>query len=113
MEIKDVDMFELENQRYEAIKKTGEYIELKILIGAEYDASSDGSVGKYPVITTTMQGCGMKEVAGLYATLQGVIEQLEKNYPMACMLSKLTMSIGHIDTLERDINTEDVDKKED
>ena len=52
MEIKDVDMFELENQRSEAIKKTGKYIELNIIIGAENDTSSDGSVGKYPVITS-------------------------------------------------------------
>lgn len=112
MEIKDVDMFELENQRSEAIKKTGKYIELNIIIGAENDTSSDGSVGKYPVITTTMKGCGPKEVAGLYIALQGVEEQLEENYPIACMLSKLSMKIKHIDTLERDINDKDVNKKE-
>lgn len=112
MEIKDVNMFELEKQRYEAIKNTGKYIELNVLIGEEDDVSSEKSVGKkYPIVKTTMIDCGEKEVARLYATLQGVIEQLEKDYPIACVLSKLTMKIRHVNTLETEINSED--EKED
>lgn len=37
MEFHSIDIPEMEKQRYQAIKRTGEYIELNILIGTEDD----------------------------------------------------------------------------
>lgn len=92
MNFDHIDINEMERQRYNAIKKTGEYLELNILIGAGKDRV-DGCDCKMPVVTTTMSKVGPEEVGCLYATLKQVIQYYEKHYPLECLLSKMGMSV--------------------
>lgn len=103
MKFDKIDVNKMEQQRYDNIKKKGEYIELDILIGTEKD-DFGGRKGKLPVVTTTMKDCGPEEIACLYATLQNLCEHFEKEYPMECMLSKLAMEVQHVSTVQTKID---------
>ena len=86
----EFDSREFDKQRYEEIKKQNEYIELNILIGVQSDTFM-GKKGKLPVVTTVLQNCGVEEIACMYKTLQSLIKQFEKTFPVECLLSELTM----------------------
>lgn len=95
-----IDMNEMEQQRYNHIKKSGKYIELNILIGCE-DEKFDGKIGKLPVVTTCMHGAGSTEVMCMYQILGLLREHLEEEYPAECILSKIATNVsyeGHIET---------------
>lgn len=96
MEFHSIDIPEMEKQRYNAIKRTGQYIELNILIGVENEEEKDNTTVKSPVVSMHMHDCGPVEVASLYATTKAVIENLEKQYPVECLMSNLTMKIEGI-----------------
>lgn len=97
---------EMEQRRYNAIKKSGEYIELNILIGVKQD-KFDGHTGKIPVIQGTMKGCGSEEIANMYTVLQNLIEYYEETYPMECMLAKATMDCNRMGVIDTPIINEE------
>ena len=101
----EVDVDELERQRYDNIKKSGEYLELDILIGTEKE-EYNGSIGTIPVVSTKMNNCGPTEVACLYATLQEYIKMLEEDYPAECLYSKLTMKSIAMNNITTDLEDE-------
>ena len=111
MEFHSIDIPEMERQRYKAIKASGEYVELNILIGVEDDISLDEEVTtKSPVVTTCLHNCGPKEVACLYATIQSVMKVLERKYPVECLLlSKIGTSVEEIGSIDI---TKDLDKED-
>lgn len=86
----NVDMNALEKQRYDAIKKSGEYLEFNVLIPCEKEQHEDWN-GKMPVVTTCMHGAGPEEIANLYAVLCKMVEFYEKRYPAECLFAKLTI----------------------
>lgn len=91
MKFYNIDIPEMERQRYNAIKRTGQYVELNILIGVENEEEKDNTAVKSPVVSMHMHNCGPMEVASLHATVKAVIENLEKQYPVECLMSNLTM----------------------
>ena len=111
MEFSNLNIPEMERQRYKAIKASGEYAELNILIGVEDDISLDEEVTtKSPVVTTCLHNCGPKEVACLYATIQSVMKMLERKYPVECLLlSKIGTSVEEIGSIDI---TKDLDKED-
>lgn len=111
MEFSNLNIPEMERQRYKAIKASGEYAELNILIGVEDDISLDEEVTtKSPVVTTCLHNCGPKEVACLYATIQSVMKVLERKYPVECLLlSKIGTSVEEIGSIDI---TKDLDKED-
>ena len=105
MEFHSVDIPEMKKQRYETIKRSGEYIELNILIGTESDDLGGGLVSKAPVVSTHINNCGPQEIGCMYMTLQQLIKSMEKKYPTECYLSKLAMRVedmGSIDCSDKE-----------
>ena len=105
MEFHSIDIPGMEKQRYKAIKRTGEYVELNILIGTEEDDIST----KSPVVTTCMHGCGPKEVACLYTTLQAVSNMLEEKYPFECFLAKMGMRVENMGSVDSSLDDDEED----
>lgn len=108
MEFYNIDIPEMERQRYNSIKKSGEYIELNILIGVE-DEEENGVSAKSPVVSTCMHNCGPQEVACLYATLHAVSQTLERKYPVECLMGKMGMRIENMGSVDSSLE----DDKED
>lgn len=100
MEFHSVNIPEMEKQRYEAIKKSGEYIELNVLIGTESDDLGEGLVSKAPIVSTHLHGCGPQEIGCMYVTLQQVLKTLEKKYPAECYVSKLAMRVEDMGSIQ-------------
>lgn len=99
----DVNMEELERQRYDAIKKTGQYLELNILIGAENEDENEDTTHKFPVVTTTMCHCGSREISCLYATIRAFLNSFEKKYPLECLAVKLgIVDVDDLGSIEAD-----------
>lgn len=96
MEFHSIDIPEMEKQRYESIKKSGEYMELNVLIGAESNDLGGGLVSKAPVITTHINNCGPQEIGCMYMTLREIIKSMEKKYPTECYVSKLAMRVEDV-----------------
>ena len=111
MEFHNIDIPEMEKQRYQAIKRTGEYVELNILIGTENDETEDGLSVKSPVVTTHMHKCGPEEVACLYMTLQSIARVLERKYPVECLMGKLSMKVEDMGTIDSSF-TDNKDKED-
>jgi hypothetical protein len=97
---------EMERRRYNAIKKSGKYIELNILIGVEKE-KFDGHTGKLPVVTTYARGCGPEEIANMYLVLKSMVEYYEQEYPAECLLASLTMTSNNMGTIDRPIDEEE------
>lgn len=108
MEFYNIDIPEMEKQRYNSIKKSGEYIELNILIGVE-DEEENGVSAKSPVVSMCMHNCGPQEVACLYATLHAVSQILERKYPVECLMGKMGMRIENMGSVDSSLE----DDKED
>lgn len=85
------DFKEMERQRYNYIKDKGKYMEVKILIGDDKD-SFKGHSGIIPVITTELHNAGPRQVACMYLSLSELINKLEKDYPVECIMAKTTMA---------------------
>lgn len=105
MEFHSVDVSEMEKQRYEAIKRSGEYMELNILIGAESDDLGGGLVSKTPVVSTHINNCGPQEIGCMYMTLRQLMKSMEKKYPKECYISKLAMQVedmGSVDCSDKE-----------
>lgn len=100
MEFSRIDISEMEKQRYEAIKKSGEYMELNVLIGVESEDLGGGLVSKAPVISTHINNCGPQEIGCMYMTLKEIIKSLEKKYPTECFVSKMAMRVEDIGSTE-------------
>lgn len=99
----DVNMEELERQRYDAIKKTGQYLELNVLIGAENE--NEDTTHKFPVVTTTMCHCGSREISCLYATVRAFLKSFEEKYPLECLAVKLgIVDVNDLGSIEADKN---------
>lgn len=96
----EMDMHELEEQRYKAIKKTGEYMEVNILIGTENEDMGDGLIAKAPIVSTKICNCGTQEIGCVYMTLKELAKTLEKKYPSACFAAKLAMSVEDMGSSE-------------
>lgn len=111
MEFYDIDVPEMERQRYQSIKETGKYVELNVLIGVEEDEMDEDFSAKSPVVTTCMHNCSAKEVACLYVTLQSVLHILEKKYPLECLMGKLGMKVENMGTIDSSF-TDDEDKED-
>ena len=100
MEIHDIDVPEMEKQRYQSIKNSGEYAELKILVGVENDKSKDGVASKSPIVTTSMHNCGPEEIACLYVTLKTVLNTLKNRFPFACFMGETTMEVQNMGAID-------------
>ena len=81
---------EMERKRYAMIKKSGQYMELNILISANQE-KFDGHIGKLPVVNTTMCRCGSEEIANMYVILKHLINYYEKEYPTECTMAESMM----------------------
>lgn len=103
----DVDMGELEQQRYNEIKKKGKYLELDILIDADDTDENEMTHSKIPVVTTCMHGSGPEEIACLYATLKALIDHYETEYPVECFLSKIGLKLNHLGSTETPVKHDD------
>ena len=104
-----ININEMEQQRYNAIKRKGEYVELDILIGVD-DSEFRGHTGKMPVVTTQIHGAGPTEIACMYATLNALVKQWEEDYPAECLYAKMCMNSQNVGTVQTEIKR---DKKED
>lgn len=91
----NIDINQLEKQRYDAIKKTGNYLELNILIGTD-DETLDGGLCRIPVVTTTASHVGAKEMGFLYGILQEMCKFYEKEYPLECFMYKMGAKVQHL-----------------
>ena len=100
MEIYDINVPEMERQRYESIKNSGEYAELKILVGVENDKSKDGVASKSPIVTTSMHNCGPEEVACLYVTLKTALNSLRNRFPLECFMGEVTMEVQDMGAID-------------
>lgn len=103
MKFEEIDIPEMERQRYESIKRTGEYMEVNILVGGENEELGEGLVSKMPVVSTCMRNCGPQEVACMYMTLQELVKKLRKDYPSECFAAEMSMRVedaGSVDTEE-------------
>lgn len=87
----EIDIVELEKQRYKAIKKSGKYLEISILVGAENEDLGDGNVRKTPVISTICHDCGAAEIACGYLAVKSVLEKIMEDYPTECMAAEALM----------------------
>lgn len=96
----EIDIHESEKQRYKAIKKTGNYMEVNILIGAESEDMGDGLIAKAPIVSTEICNCGAQEIGCVYMTLIELAKTLEKKYPSACFTAKLAMSVENMGSSE-------------
>ena len=96
----EIDMHESEKQRYKAIKKTGNYMEVNILIGAENEDVGDGLIAKTPIVSTEICNCGAQEIGCAYMSLIELAKTLEKKYPSACFAAKLAMSVENMGSSE-------------
>lgn len=108
-DVNDIDMKELERQRYDAIKKAGKYIEVDILIGAK-ENTKDTPTSIRPVITTTLHGAKPTEIGAMYIMLKEMAEHFQENYPMECLLALMTTKSRTLGTAEYDIDDKDDDK---
>ena len=109
MEFKGVDVPEMERQRYQSIKKTDKYLEMKLIIGVDGTDLGNGMISKEPVVMTCMNNCGPQEVGCLYMTLQAIMKSLEKQYPAECYVSKLTMRTKDMGSVQWDDNKDEED----
>ena len=109
MEFHSINIPEMEKQRYQAIKRTGKYIELNILIGTEEDDKENGVSTKSPVVATCMRKCGPKEVACLYVTLNTVSKILKEKYPLECLLGEIGMKIENLGSIDSLLNEDEED----
>lgn len=100
MEIYNVDVPEMEKQRYDYIKNSGKYLETNILIGVENEDLGNGLVSNAPVISTHMCNCGSKEISCLYVTLNELIKSLEKKHPVECCAAKLFMHVNNLGVVD-------------
>lgn len=108
MKFDRIDIPRMESQRYKAIKNSGKYLELNVLIGAEDEEDlGGGMVSKMPVVQTKGVRCGSKEIGCLYMTLKSYIDQLEKDYPTECFVSKLAMKVQDIGTTRVEMDFDD------
>lgn len=107
MEYYDVNIPEMEKQRYESIKNSGKYAELKILVGVENDGSKNGVASKSPIVTTSMHNCGPEEVACLYLTLKTVLNSLKNKFPMECFMGEMTMDVQDMGSIDLNENEEE------
>lgn len=101
----DVEVNKLEQKRYDEIKKSGRYLELDVLIGAESEEYK-GRTGKMPVVTTCMHGCKSSEISALYMILGMIREHLEDEYPMECIMADIGMSAEHLGVINTEIDPE-------
>ena len=108
MDYKDmyVDVDEFENQRYEAIKKSGKYIELQIIIGTEKE-TFNGREGKMPVVKGCMHHCGPEEVGNMYVILKQMTEYYKEKYPMECAFAELTCECNGVMDISNKISDEE------
>lgn len=112
MEFYNIDIPEMEKQRYDSIKKSGEYLELTILIGVENDVDENGTTYKTPVVATHMCGCGAQEIASLYSTLHAFLKTLKERYPLECLLGDMLMNTESLNVITLD-DEKDKNNKED
>ena len=101
-----IDMDEMEQKRYDHIKKSGKYIELGILIGVEKD-TFDGHIGKLPVVATNAYDCGPEEIANMYITLKTMVAYYEREYPIECALANATMTSTDMGIIGNKLNNEE------
>lgn len=101
----EIDIEEMERQRYNSIKKSDKYLELNILIGEEKEEFENGHKGRVPVVKTTMIHCSTEVIMALYSTLQSLINHYEEKYPVECFLAKHIAEasyIGEFDNSSKD-----------
>ena len=111
----NVDIDGMEQQRYDAIKKSGKYLELDILIGADKEKDEHGNTVKMPVVTSVMHRIGSEEIANLYTILTQLKTYYEKEYPIECLLAGLTTNCSRmncINTVKTVFEKEDESKEE-
>ena len=80
----------LEQQRYDAIKATGEWVELNILIGTETIKDSNERDCRIPVIRFEGHECGPKEIACMYLSIKSMLDELKQEYPEECLAAELS-----------------------
>lgn len=107
MKIDDVNIKELEKQRYADIKQRGKYIEVDILIDAEDDISNTTDISKTPVISTSFHQCTSRDIAFMYAALISIAKDFEKDYPAECLYAKMALNARDVADSKFDISEED------
>lgn len=104
----NIDINEMEQQRYNHIKKSGHYLELDVLIGAN-DDEHNGKTEKMPVVTTCIHGCGSSEISALYMILGLLRDHLEEEYPMECLMANIGMKSQFMGSVESKIPHDEED----
>lgn len=104
-----IDIGEFQKQQAEYIKKQGHYLELNILIEANENEEDNSTM---PIITTCMHGCGAKDIAKLYKSLEITIEHLRKEHPLECAIADVMIDIREMGSYQMDIPHNDEEDKE-
>ena len=110
MEFNDLDIEDLERQRYDSIKRSGKYLELNILIGTE-DDEFDATIGRVPVIATKARHISSEEIACMYITLKALVRKFEQEYPEDCALGLMKFNAGDMKSFTKFDSSND-DKEE-
>ena len=103
----DVDINEMERQRYNTIKKNGKYIEVNILVGAEDDVTYKGHKGRMPVIHTEMHNCSSKDISCMYLSLKTLLDDFKEDYPKECLLGEIMFNCHDLSSVNLDTNDEE------
>lgn len=111
MKYENVNIPEMEEQRYKKIKASGKYLELTVLIGVNDEEDlGGGQVAKVPVVSTVGKHCGPKEIGCLYMTLKSYMDQMIDDYPSECFAAEMAM---HVEDIEQISITRKTYKRED
>ena len=104
MEFNNIDLSEMERQRYNAIKKKGKYIEVNVLVES---TNSENTHSKMPVITTQLCRCNSKDIAYMYVSLKALVDQFIKDHPIECMYGEALMGTTNLGTTSTKLTKEE------
>lgn len=89
---------EFEKQRRNYIKKNNNYLEVKLLVGSE-DTDDSPNTSVIPSVATEFHNVGPIETAYMYATLNALIKDWEKRYPMECLFANQYLDVEDMGTV--------------
>lgn len=91
----NINACEMEKQRRQRILDSGKYLKFEMVIGKEQETIGN-HIGVIPYTELTMHKVGPTEVGALYLCLQELSNLLEKEYPEACLMAKLTQKCSNL-----------------
>lgn len=105
-----IDVNAFEEARYQEILDSGKYIELKILVGTKKEQLG-GTNGIIPCVRMELHNANPETIGVLYSSIKLFAEHLEEEYPLECMLSKLTHKTKEIGKWDVDVEQKSKPKR--